>query len=251
MNKHKDFLRMRGAEAWEMHLRAGLFVLAQMFAFVSLGVFAFSGHGEQFLICLVTPLLLCLPQIAERLLDCRLHTGLYVFALFYALGPMLGHAYKLYYLTGWWDKMLHGFGGVAFAVFGWQLWMLCCADRANWWMAALFAFCLSVSLAALWEFFEFGMDVCFRMDMQRDSFVTAIHSYDLGAETGVLGHIEDIQSVVVNGQRLPGYLDGGLRDTMGDMMLESLGALVFSLGLWLDRGRHALFIPPKTAEMRC
>ena len=118
-------------------------------------------------------------------------------------------------------------------------------------MAALFAFCLSLSLSALWEFFEFGMDVCFHMDMQRDTFVTALHSYDLGAETGVLGHLENIQSVTVNGQSLPGYLDGGLRDTMGDMLLEGLGALLLSLGLGLDRGRHRLFIPRKECRARC
>lgn len=225
----------------ERTLRRTLFWLSQAFALISLAFFLFEGTVEHVLICLVTPLLLCVPTAAERLLKQRMHTVLYVFCLLYALGPMLGHAYKLYYLTGWWDKMLHGFGGVAFAVAGWQCWMSFCADRDNWFMAAVFAFCLSVSLAALWEFFEFGMDVCFHMDMQRDHFITAIHSYDLGTEMGVLGHMEDIQSVVVNGQTLPGYLDGGLRDTMGDMLWESLGALATSICLGWDKGRRPLF----------
>lgn len=251
MKAHKNFLTQRGASPKEMRLRCILFVLAEAFALGSLAVFAFGGNTERFLICLVTPLLLCLPVISERILNCRMNTGLYVFMILYALGPMLGHAYKLYYLTSWWDKMLHACGGVAFAVFGWQLWMVFCADKGNWWMAALFAFCLSLSMAAVWEFFEFGMDVCFRMDMQRDTFVTALHSYDLGAETGVLGHLENIQSVVVNGQSLPGYLDSGLRDTMGDMLLEGLGALVISLAMGLDKGRHMLFIPRKESEVRC
>lgn len=251
MKAHKNFLAQRGASPKEIRLRGILFVLAQLFALTSLVVFSFSGNMESLLLCLVTPLLLCVPLIAERLLSCRMNTGLYILALLYALGSMLGQAYKLYYLTSWWDKILHSFGGVAFAVFGWQLWMVFCADKSNWRMAALFAFCLSLSLAAAWEFFEFGMDVCFQKDMQRDTFVTALHSYDLGAETGVLGHLENIQSVVVNGQSLPGYLDGGLRDTMVDMILEGLGALVVSLGMWLDRRRHMLFIPRKESEVRC
>ena len=37
---------------------------------------------------------------------------------------------------------------------------------------------------------------------------------------------------------LPGYIDIGLTDSMLDMLLESLGALVTCLLLLLDKGRH-------------
>lgn len=234
---------MRSYHKAEQRLRRSLFWLFQIFALISLGMFLPSGNTEHILICLLTPFLLILPPLAERLLKARMHPALFVFLLLYALGPMLGHAYKLYYRTGWWDKMLHSFGGIAFAVIGWQLWLSFCADRENRLMAALFAFCLSVTLAVLWEFFEYAMDLCFSMDMQRDSLVTSIHSYDLGPDAGLLGHIETIQQVQVNGQTLPGYLDIGLRDTMGDMLLESLGAAAASLLLWWNKGRRPLFRP--------
>lgn len=52
-------------------------------------------------------------------------------------------------------------------------------------------------------------------------------------------------------QRGAGAKEIRLRDTMVDMILEGLGALVVALGMWLDRGRHMLFVPRKESEVRC
>lgn len=252
MKAHKSFLALRGAGRGEMRLRRGLFILCQGFSLASLVYFIGSGQADRSLLCAVTPLLLCLPAAAERLLGKRMNTAVYLFCLLYAVGPMLGHSHKLYYMIPWWDKLLHTFGGLVFALVGSQFPALLGGEQNSFALCALFAFCFSVAVAALWEFFEYGMDHFFAMDMQGDSIVTALHSYDLGAEMGVLGHIGPIQSVTVNGQSLPGYLDIGLHDSMWDMMLETLGAMVLSLWLWLDKGRTALFIPRKTEEtVRC
>lgn len=40
---------------------------------------------------------------------------------------------------------------------------------------------------------------------------------------------------------LEGYIDIGLIDTMGDMMLETAGAVVCAVVFALDRGRHPAF----------
>lgn len=77
--------------------------------------------------------------------------------------------------------------------------------------------------------------------MQRDTLVSAIHSYDLGSATGVIGSIDSIESVVVNGVPLEGYIDIGLIDTMGDMMIETFGAVVYAVVFALDKGRHPAF----------
>ena len=86
------------------------------------------------------------------------------------------------------------------------------------------------------------MDRLFGMDMQRDTIVTSLHSYDLGGAAGVIGSIESINSVTVNGQALEGYLDIGLIDTMGDMMIETVGAVAYAVAYALDKGRHPAFI---------
>lgn len=105
----------------------------------------------------------------------------------------------------------------------------------------LFAVLFSISVSALWEFYEYGMDRWFGTDMQRDTLVTAIRSYDLGDAVGVIGSIDQIDSVIVNGVALEGYIDIGLIDTMGDMMIETAGAVVYAVVFALDRGRHPAF----------
>lgn len=105
----------------------------------------------------------------------------------------------------------------------------------------LFAVLFSISVSALWEFYEYGMDRWFGTDMQRDTLVTAIRSYDLGDAVGVIGSIDQIDSVIVNGVALEGYIDIGLIDTMGDMMIETAGAVVYAAVFALDRGRHPAF----------
>ena len=104
----------------------------------------------------------------------------------------------------------------------------------------IFALCFSMAIAVLWEFCEFGADTFLGMDMQDDTVIHSLTSYLLGESLGDTGSIENIQSVVVNGVALPGYIDIGLTDSMLDMLLETLGAIVTCLALWLDKGKHPL-----------
>lgn len=96
---------------------------------------------------------------------------------------------------------------------------------------AFFAFCFSMTVGVLWEFFEFSMDWLFGLDMQKDWILPSINSVKLnptGANVPV--HV-DIQSVVINGEKwnLGGYLDIGIVDTMKDLMVNFIGAVVFSI----------------------
>jgi hypothetical protein len=52
---------------------------------------------------------------------------------------------------------------------------------------------------------------------------------------------------VVDGQSLGinGYLDIGLIDTMHDMIIETVGALVFPIYVLIDRNKHPLIISLK------
>lgn len=97
-----------------------------------------------------------------------------------------------------------------------------------------------MAIATVWEFIEFGADRFFGMDMQDDMVVTQLTSYLLGEGIGVIGSIDSIQSVVVNDITLPGYIDIGLIDSMLDMLLESLSALITCLPIFLDKGRRPL-----------
>lgn len=89
-----------------------------------------------------------------------------------------------------------------------------------------------MTIGVLWEFFEFGMDRLFHMDMQKDTIVSSITSVMLDpTNRNIPITIDNITSVAVNGQDLGfnGYLDIGLYDTMEDLFVNFIGALTFSV----------------------
>ena len=63
---------------------------------------------------------------------------------------------------------------------------------------SIVAFCFSMTIGVIWEFFEYGMDRVFGLDMQKDTIIN-------------------------------GYRDIGLIDTMNDLLVNFAGAVVFSL----------------------
>lgn len=217
-------------------------VLCEIFALFTVVYLLIQGQYNRLPLAVGTLLLVLLPAVMERLFRCRLCLPLYIFALLYGIGPMLGQCWNFYYTVSWWDKLLHICGGVMFAIVGAYFFTLLTKGRDLHWAGAVFALCFSITIAALWEFIEFGADCFLGVDMQDDTVIHSLTSYLLGDGLGVTGSIESIQSVTVNGIVLPGYIDIGLIDSMLDMMLESLGALVTCLLLLGDRGRHPLVL---------
>ena len=110
----------------------------------------------------------------------------------------------------------------------------------------------------LWEFFEFGMDWFFHSDMQKDTVVNAIYTVELDpTRTNKVVAIKGIQDVLINGQSLGlgGYLDIGLIDTMKDLFVNFIGAVVFSVtGFFYAKSKGARkspaqsFVPSKKTE---
>lgn len=235
----------------EKRTRIVAWAVGELFTLYSVIHFCIAREWERALLSAVTLLLLCAPFMLEKLAHGSLSLPFFLFGLFYAIGSMLGHSYKLYYILPGWDKMLHVFGGVAFAVVGYYLPQWAGIHGNNDRLASVvFAVCFSMAVALLWEFFEYGADRLFDMDMQNDTVVHSITSYKLGSELGVLGRIPSIESVVINGAALPvdGYIDLGLIDTMTDTLLETLGAVITAVILAVDNGRHPLIRRAKGIE---
>ena len=89
-----------------------------------------------------------------------------------------------------------------------------------------------MTIGVIWEFFEFGMDQIFNLDMQKDTVIHTISSVSLNSSgENIPIIIKDIQDVTVSGKDLAlgGYLDIGLIDTMQDLLVNFIGALVFSI----------------------
>ena len=122
---------------------------------------------------------------------------------------------------------------------------------------AIVAFCFSMTVGVIWEFFECTMDQLFFLDMQKDTVVSTIGSVMLDPTGGntpvVLKDITDVIIVQADGTQtalgLGGYLDIGLLDTMEDLFVNFIGALTFSIIGYLyvcSRGKNKFakrFIP--------
>ena len=228
---------MQKPEKW---IKLGGTVVCETFTVITIITLITGSEPDRMALAFGTLLLVLLPLLLEKLFHCRICLPVYIFALAYVIGPMLGHCWKLYYTVPVWDKLLHICGGVMFAILGAYFFDLLVKEKVHPAARTIFALCFSIAIAVLWEFVEFGADRFLDMDMQDDMLVTHLTSYLLGEGVGVTGSIENIQSVVVNGITLPGYIDIGLTDSMLDMMLESLGALVTCLLILLDNGKHPL-----------
>ena len=228
---------MQKTEEW---IKLGGTAVCEIFTVITIITLWAGGEPDRLALAFGTLLLVLLPMLLEKVFRCRVCLPVYIFALAYAIGPMLGHCWKLYYTVPVWDKLLHISGGVMFAILGAYFFDRMMKGHKNPTATAVFALCFSMAIAMLWEFCEFGADRFLGMDMQDDTVIYGLTSYLLGDTLGVTGSIPNIQTVTVNGIVLPGYIDIGLIDSMLDMLLETIGAIVTCVLLWLDKGRHPL-----------
>lgn len=217
-------------------------IVCELFVLITIIVLLATRKYSRLLMAFGTIFLILIPAAMEMFFRCRVNLPLYLFSLFYALGPLLGNCWDFYDIIPGWDKLLHTCGGVAFAVLGFYCFHLLSKGNTRLLTAAVFALCFSIAVSVLWEFWEFGSDILCNTDMQRDTLIYEIHSHMLTEELGEVGSIHHIDSVTVNGTPLPSgaYLDIGLIDTMLDMLVETVGALLACILIYADKGRHPL-----------
>lgn len=193
---------------------------------------------ESMFVCLLVLVLFMLPSFLERKLKIDLPDTLEIIILIFIFAAeILGElgCYFIHYPS--WDTMLHTTSGFLCAAIGFSLVNLLNKDnRISLSLSPLYmaiaAFCFSMTIGVLWEFIEFSADRLFLLDMQKDTVITTISSVTLDAtnsNTPIV--IRNINDVAVNGQSLGlgGYLDIGLYDTMEDLFVNFIGAVVFSL----------------------
>ena len=194
--------------------------------------------------CLATVPFVALPLVMSILFRWRMNLPFYLLFTFYALGPILGAVYNLYYYTAWWDDLLHLLAGTVFAIVGAQLtYVFNKNNKTSYVLAAVFGVLLSMGVAVLWECFEYFSDVLIHSDMQADTIINTIYT-KIGRNDGLADVYENITNTAINGQPLGinGYLDIGLVDTMGDMIAETLGAVIFLVYVLFDRNRHPFIV---------
>lgn len=154
------------------------------------GVSMWLERWELAFVSLATMILSQVPAIVANRLEIALPvpflvaTGAFIFASIF-----MGEAFDFYELVWWWDLALHGSSAIGFGLIGFLfVFMLFEGDRyaAPPWALGLIAFCVAVTVGALWELFEYSMDILFGTNM----------------------------------------LKSGLDDVMGDMITNVIGALI-------------------------
>ena len=222
------------------------------------------GSYESAFFCALTYLLLYIPSWLQVKLHIELPPALEITVLcFIFAAEILGEVNAFYVRIPGWDTMLHTINGFLAAAVGFSLVMLLNDNEhltfdLSPFFLALTAFCFSMTIGVLWEFFEFGMDMFFGLDMQKDTIVHAIHSVMLDStNSNHVVSITGIQEVVIDGEPLGlgGYLDIGIIDTMKDLWVNFLGAVVFSVtGFFYARSKGTIksaaqsFVPCKKTD---
>ncbi|GLQ19915.1 hypothetical protein ACFFUB_04760 [Algimonas porphyrae] len=168
----------------------------------------FTGNWNMVFLAGVVTALTLMPFIFESWTDLRLPKSFIGAITLFIVGTIfLGEVGDFYERFWWWDVVMHTGSAIGFAMIGTVIMLIFVrGDRltAPPLLLAVMAFSFAVSIGALWEIFEFGMDVLFGMNMQKS----------------------------------------GLVDTMFDLIVDSIGALIGAgAGYWYLKRGGTRFLP--------
>ena len=205
-----------------------------------------SGHIENFFLCVLSLVLFLLPAFVERKLKVDLPDALEIIVLLFIFAAeILGEISSFYVRVPHWDTMLHTVNGFLFAAIGFVMVdVLNRSSRVKFNLSpfylAVMAFCFSMTVGVLWEFFEFGMDMLIHLDMQKDTIVNSVTSvtFDTTASNNTVTFKDIVDTVIITSDGsqyafsdygVNGYVDIGIIDTMKDLIVNFIGAVVFSI----------------------
>ena len=261
MSKHTEKIKelyrnnKKSSLIWYLTLR-GLVIAIMILRFIR-------GDFASVFLCGLTLILFLVPFWINKTFKIEIPNLLEIIIfLFIFSAEILGEIQNFYGIFKHWDTILHTLNGFLCAAIGFSLIdILNNSERFHIKLSpafvALVAFCFSMTIGVLWEFFEFGADQIFRYDMQKDRIVQSISSVELEPEgKNKAVKIDDIEKTMIYGNEEVyvidgGYLDLGIKDTMKDMIVNFIGAVVFSIiGYFYiqNRGKYKFaehFIPRK------
>lgn len=219
-----------------------IYLLMRFLVIVCMVLQILRGDLNNALLCLLSLLLLFAPLFIQNKFEITLPDGLEIaIYLFIFSAEILGEINNFYGIVPHWDTMLHTINGFLATAVGFSLIDILNKNskgiKLSPFYLCLVAFCFSMTIGVLWEFFEYGADKFFNLDMQKDTLVETISSvkFNPNGENKVV-ILENIGSTViydVDGDVLQtineGYLDIGINDTMKDLFVNFIGAIIFCI----------------------
>lgn len=216
-------------------------------------------HGDinNALLCLLSLVLLLLPLMIQTKFAITLPNTLEIFIyLFIFAAEILGEINNFYHLIPYWDTILHTLNGFLATAIGFSLVELLNKNSKKFNLSPIYlclvAFCFSMTIGVLWEFFEYAADKYFLLDMQKDEIITTISTVTLDeTQSNKAIVIPNIDHTILYDQNNNiiatienGYLDIGLNDTIQDLFVNFIGAVIFSIFgyFYLAQNKKSKFI---------
>lgn len=155
--------------------------------------------------CIAGLVIMMIPRIIEKRKKIDIPDVIeIIYFIFLFCSIYLGEVHNFYYLIPYWDTILHAFSGLMLGALGFMLVRLLNDSKFSIQLSpffvAFFAFCFAITAGAIWEIYEFTIDGIFSTNMQK--FITADNTVLIGRDA--------------------------LYDTMMDLVVDSLSALVIS-----------------------
>jgi len=198
----------------------------------------FNRNFQNAFLCVLTLILFIMPSVVQATFKVEFPTLLeIIILLFIFAAEILGEISAFYIKFPYWDTILHTLNGFLCGAIGFSLVEIMNGNkRLRFELSPLFmavvAFCFSMTIGVAWEIFEFSMDSLYHLDMQKDTVIHSIYTVTLDPmKDNNCVAITGIENTVINGKELGlgGYLDIGLMDTMYDLIVNFIGAFVFSV----------------------
>ena len=236
-----------------------IYIVLRFLVIVCMTGQVFRGNWNNVFLCFITLLLFTIPTIIDKALKIKLPSTLEVIVyLFIFAAEILGEIQNFYGIFHHWDTILHTLNGFLMGAIGFSLIDILNRRKVfdmnlSPFFVSLSAFCFSMTVGVLWEFGEFGLDRYFNKDCQKDRMVNTVVSEKLGSnhKKEILDNITEVRIYSDNNKVtvINGYLDIGLIDTMKDLFVNFIGAMVFStLGYFYVKNREGykfieIFLP--------
>ncbi|MEG0379214.1 MAG: hypothetical protein RR626_05330 [Anaerovoracaceae bacterium] len=242
--------KQKGTVPPKKKITIAIYVLIRILVVTVLVISVLHHNWSNVFTCGLALLLFMVPSFIERKMHIDLPDTLEVIILLFIFAAeIMGEIQGFYVIFDRWDDILHTLNGFLAAAIGFSLIDILNREEKvglnlSPAFVAMVAFCFSMTIGVLWEFFECAMDMYIGTDMQKDTWINGITSVSIG-EAGSNEVINlMVDNVTLNGTTTWNqYLDIGLYDTMHDLFVNFLGALVFSVfGLVYIKNRGKGFV---------
>ena len=245
-DKRKRFYQALQTELRENKKTFIVYSILRVMVIIMMILQLFNRNYENVFLCLLTLILMIVPGVLQVTFKVEFPSGLEIIVLLFIFAAeILGEISSFYIYFPHWDTILHTLNGFLCAALGVSLVEILNKDKRipfqlSPFFMAMVSFCFSMTIGVLWEFFEFGMDTLFLLDMQKDTVIGQISTTYLDpTKQNLRVLLPEITQTAVNGQIMDinGYLDIGLIDTMEDLLVNFIGAFVFAV-LQYIYGKH-------------